>query len=185
MGNKFVIKKMAFNSFYFNSLEIIKEIDEVNYNNRITSGIIVDKYELLIIFSVQYKSSYINYYLYYYNYDLNSKGQKELDTIDYYAPGHGLYFRSYYLNDDYIAFIGFIDYHDGKYIFRIFKINKVNENNFDFEYILYFRDNKYSLYYDIKLNEFVKFDNERLALISTQSQTKLYIILFDLYKTYT
>ena len=100
MGNKFVIKKMAFNSFYFNSLEIIKEIEEENYNNRITSGIIVDKYELLIIFSVQYKSSYINYYLYYYNYDLNSKGQKELDRITDYVPGHGLYFKSYYLNDD-------------------------------------------------------------------------------------
>ena len=124
LGNIFVIKKMAFNSFDFNSLEILKEIVEENDNNRITSGIIVDKYELLLIFSVQEKSSRDcrdchQYYLYYYNYDLILKGKKDLDTITNYVSGHGLYFKSYYLYDDYIVFFAFIDYN--KYIFRIFE----------------------------------------------------------------
>ena len=96
-GNHFVIKKMAFISFDFNSLEIIDEIIEENENNRITSSIIVDKYELLLIFSVQNGSPYNKYYLYYYNYDLVSKGQKILDSITSYAAGYGLYFKAYYL----------------------------------------------------------------------------------------
>ena len=62
-GNHFVIKKMAFNSFDFNSLEIIDEITKENDNNRITSSIIVDKYELLLVFSVKYESSYDKYCL--------------------------------------------------------------------------------------------------------------------------
>ena len=186
-GNNFVIKKIAFKSFDFNSLEIIDEITEENDNNRITSSIIVDKYELLIVFSVKYESSYNQYCLYYYNYALVSKGQKFLDRITRYSPGYGLYFKAYYLYDDYIAFLAFIDYdYDyNKYIFRILNINQESQN-YNIEYGLYFNDNRYPINYDISLNDFVKIDNERLALVSTDtSNNKLYIIFFDLYSNYS
>ena len=108
-----------------------------------------------------------------------------LDSINSYYAGYGLYFKAYYLYDDYIAFLAFIDYRENsqsKYIFRILNINKVNQN-YNIGYGLYFSDNRYPLNYHISFNDFVKFDNERLALISTgYSDNKLYIIFFDLYR---
>ena len=186
-GNNIVIKKIALDFFDFHSLEIIKEIEEENYNNRITSGIIVDKYELLIIFSVR-EIMWINYYLKCYNYDLEPKGEKTLDYIYSYLAGYGHYFKSYYLYDDYIGFFAFTN-QNGEYIFRILKIIEDTQNNFDFQNRLFFRNNTYYLNFNIKFNDFVKFDEERLALITTKSrieyQNELFIILFDLYRSYT
>ena len=183
-GDYFVIKKIAFKSFDSNFLEPKIEIEEKNYNNRIISSIIVDKYEILIIFTVQEDSYGSSYYFYYYNYDLELKRKQYINNIISYDCGNGLYFKSYYLYDDYFAFFAFVD-KNGGYIFKIMKIKEDTQNNFDFEVKLQYANNKYSLDYNIIFNDFVKFDKERLALISTQSQTKLFIILFDLYDSYS
>ena len=166
------------------SLEIIKEISENNYNNRITSSIIVDKYELLIVFSAQEKSTNDYYYLYYYNYNLDKKGEKELESISDYAAGHGLFFKACYLYDKHIAFIYCLDYSSCYCKFQMLIINEIY-NYYEFNYGLFYQVSINTLNYLVILNDFVKIDNNRLAFISTIEPTKLYFTLFDLYNNYT
>ena len=187
-GNNFVIKRFGFSSFDFNNLEEEKEIVNSNYNNRITSSLILDKYNILLVFSVQQgnKDSYIYYlYLYFYNYNLEKLNDFQIETLTPYDSGRGVFFKSISLNDNYIAILYFID--DNEYKLKIL-IAEENNNKINFNMHLLFSDNRLNLNPDITLNDFIKLDNERLAFISTDNNkilSKLYIIFFDLYKNYT
>lgn len=191
-----MIKRFGFSSFDFNNLEEEKEIVNSNYNNRITSSLLLEKYNILLVFTVQQgnKDSICYLYLYFYNYNLeklNELNDFQIETLTYCYPGRGRFFKSISLNDNYIAILYFIN--DNEYKLQIL-IAEENNNKINFNMYLLFSDKSLNLNPDITLNDFIKLDKERLAFISTISKiltynleklSKLYIIFFNLYKNYT
>ena len=184
IGSTFVIKKFALNNFDLDSIQLINEIFFVNGRNRIISSIIMNKYKLLLVFFVRIDSdNNYNYLLYYYDYNLINLGQRDIynDFNNYYA-GYGNFFKTYVLEEDYIVFIYFLAQY--KYRFQIWKIAQY-DNYYNFNAGLKFVDEQYPLDCSITLNDFIKIDDNRLALISTSQSVELFVILFDLYDNYT
>ena len=184
-GNTFVIKKLNLDSFDLKSINLLREIHSDNGRNRITSSILVESYQLLLVFSIQYNSSIYTYFLYYYDYDLHKLGEKEIyKKFNNLHDGYGMFFKSYVLFNDYVAFIYLID--SNKYMLQIWKLTEDdNYHNYVFTSQLTFTDNEFNLDGSITLNDFIKIDEDRLALISTCNKVDLIIILFDLYNYYS
>ena len=95
--------------------------------------------------------------------------------ISSFIPDEGLFFKSIYLYDKYIAFLYFIN--EDYFSFEILLLN-------EYEIIgnqLYYEENIISLSKKVALHDFIKIDNDRLVFVSTGSSmlpTNLYIIFF-------
>ena len=174
------IKKFEFLNFNFENIHDIKQIKiDLNGKTRIISSIIIDNYNLLVLF---YMNCYNNYFSsIIYDYDLINVGQINIQQFSGSIPDNGLFFKSCYLYYKYITFIYFINQNNFE-----FKILCLSQNNNDFEQILHYTDSNTFSGIDITLNEFLKIDNNRLVFITTsETQKILNIILFDLYNNYT
>ena len=128
-GTTFVIKKFYLNNFDLDSIQLINEIHSENGINRITSSIIMNKYQLLLVFFVKIDKidSYnkYNYLLYFYDYNLNKLGERDIyNDFNNSYTGYGNYFKFFVLEEDYIAFLYFLDIY--KYRFQIWKISQDN-----------------------------------------------------------
>ena len=161
-----------------------KEIEGYNYNNRIISSLILDKYDLITVFYYQKKENTTDIYLVlnYYNYSLENLGNSQIDKISYWEEGRRLFFKSVILYENYIAILYFIDLN--KYKLRIIVLSKKNNNSYNLELGLLFNDNTQKINFDITLNDFIRINNKTLAFISTSEENKLLIILYDFYDSY-
>jgi hypothetical protein len=159
-----------------NNYEMLTKEFLDNYNNRIVSAFILDKYNVLVVFflkdNIKYKIRI---------HDLTTLNQIEEKTIDNIGTdkmnsGEGIFFKSLYLKDEYAAFLYFINKNDGESIkLKILKIN----NDYSFTEILG-KINKfpYDLNTSITLNEFYKIDDEHLLFISNANNNKRLILTF-------
>jgi len=176
------IKKFDFSNFNFGSPIASNPITVENINeNKITSSIIIDYYDLIAIFFI--RSSYIN--VYFYNYNLEYKGNyvgNQFSINSYSAQENGLFFKSYYLYDKYIAFIYFNDEYN--FNFYILFLNK--ESDYSYSFI---SNNTYTrggmmFKTDITMNEFLKIDNNRFVFLTTNNYYLYYFYFFDLYNDF-
>ena len=174
------IKKFGFLNFNFEYiLEMKKTQIELNRKPRITSSIIIDNYNLLVLFFMNYNDN--SFYSYIYDYELKKIGEKNIQKFLAQNSDNGLFFKASYLYDKYIAFICFINSNN-----FILEILSLSQENYDLETILNYTDGNNFSGNEITLNEFLKIDNERLVFVTTSDTQKiLNIILFDLYNDYT
>ena len=147
---------------------------------RITSAIIFENSYTLAIFFLPYSSSnYIYYRTNFYDYALIQKGEFGFSENVNSMLSDGAFFKALNLYDNYAAFLYFTD--ERLYYLRILYFK---ESSYSFDYGIYYNDDKYALLRLITLNDFVKINENRLALISTREGYDLFIILYDFYNNY-
>ena len=118
------IKKFEFLNFNFENIHDIKQIKiDLNGKTRIISSIIIDNYNLLVLF---YMNCYNNYFSsIIYDYDLINVGQINIQQFSGSIPDNGLFFKSCYLYDQYIAFFYF---HNEDSYFNILFLSNESES---------------------------------------------------------
>ena len=180
--NVIEIKRFGLTNFNF-GFDLENKI-QIRYNEitRITSSFIWDYYNILALFYLSNDERL--YHLRLYDYELNQIYDNSItEQIEFGSNLYnGYFFKACYLYDQYAAFFYFRD--RGLISFEILYLNKESESSYNFNKIITFQDNTFFLIYDITINDFVKIDNDRFALVSTISSAELNIILFDLYNEY-
>ena len=180
-GRYIAIRRFGLASF--NSYDIISSDETTyqdNYGTRIVSSIIINDY---IIIFFMHSNEY--YYIYFYDFDLSLKGTQELGPFSDGNLGTGIFFKACNLKDNYLAFLYFGN--SNNFNFNIFQFFPEKSSNY-FEIVLGYSDSSISFYNDITTNDFIKIYDDRLAFFSvarTTNNNELYILLFDLYQSYT
>ena len=172
------IKKFKIANFTSNPIEVNKINPIRTKLVRITSAIAFENSYTLAIFLLPYDNDEY-YHTYFYDYDLNRKNDCTFPEIAKSLTYDGPFFKAVNLYDNYAAFLYFVD----EYYYYL-RILYFIENSYYFEYKKYFYDDRNTLYHLITLNDFVKINENRLALISTIQGYDLFIILYDFYNDY-
>ena len=172
-----VIKKFNIPDYNAGPVKINKIGDIQTKEVRITSAIIFENSHTLAIFFLPYSSNNLYYHTNFYDYDLNQRGVFDFPETVNYMLNDGAFFKAVNLYDNYAAFLYFIS--ETNYCLRILYFNA-----YGFNYEIYYNDNTYALLHLITLNDFVKINENRLALISTREGYELFIILYDFYINY-
>ena len=174
------LKKFGFSNYFLNST-IYENPIVVSYTpgNRITSSIILDYYNLLSIF---YMNTDGYFYAILYDYNLESKSNIRIsqftETIT--SVKDGVFFKSLYLFDEYIAFIYF--YNNFNFRLNILNLRKESDETYSFITKLEYSESDISFKSICTMNEFIKIDNDRLVLVSIENNSgELYFIFFDLF----
>ena len=176
------IKKFIVSDFNTAPIEVKKTGGINTILMRITSAVIFNNSNTLAIFFLPYGDDPTHYHTNFYDFDLNQKGELSFqETVNANSMlGNGLFFKSIILYDNYAAFLYFFSEYN--YYLRILNFN---ENSYSFDCGLCFMDNEFVLYPLLTLNDFIKINNNRLALITTQQAcSELLIILYDFYNNY-
>ena len=172
------IKEFAFSNFDFGTVVDINQTEiSQTENSRITSSFIVDDFNILAVF---YMYDF-NYLANFYDHDLKLLGTNKIAQYNDGLMGLGIFFKAIYLYERYIAFIYYENFHNFK--FKIFYLNE----NYTLTTLSSYIDNANNLSSIIRMNDFVKIDNNRLVYLSAQDAPNtglLYIIFFDLYNDY-
>jgi len=175
------IKVIEFEDFNFESITLINHM-EISYseNYRITSTILIDYYDVIAIFTM------INNYYYALFFDCNTLeqkgGQVSIGQFSNGINGLGFFFKAYYLYGQYVAFIYFESTRN--FILIILLLSDA----YYFSSTSTYSSNDVPLSPYPTMNEFLKIDNYRFVLLSTNDITyaeKLYIIFFDFYNNYS
>ena len=176
-GKIIVIKSISFSDFNFEQLYSFTEtILHNNNNNRITTSLIFDKYSVLALFFMSDDIGTICAYTYKIDTTILKDPPAAISNIGSYTNndvGNGLFFKACFLMDEYVGFINFID----KYKYT-FKILEYQPGSYTFNEKISYSETNIRLSHKNTLNEFLKIDDNRLALIS-YTNSALYIILFD------
>ena len=115
------IKKFSFLNFNFeNNIDYNKAKIDLNGKPRITSSVIIENYKLLILFFMDFNTNYFCSNIY--NYNLENIVEKNYRQFSPKSNSNGLFFKSCYLYDEYIAFIYFINANN--FIFEILSLEK-------------------------------------------------------------
>ena len=183
-GRNIVIKSFSFSGFDFKQISNYPEIVlHNNNNNRITSSLILDNYNVLVLFFMSYSNiGTICAYTYKINPPVLENGPviSNIGTYTDNDVGNGLFFKACFLMDVYVGFINFINP-----VFYTFKILEYQPGSFTFNEKISYSETNIYLSHTNTLNEFLKIDDNRLVLISNREFRERYIVLFDLYETYT
>ena len=179
----YTLTKFAIKDFSSDNIKTKMQFFD-NYDNRIVSAFILEKYQYLIVFFV--KTSPYAYYIRRHNLNtLQSIAEKSvysLSSSDDGFPGNGLYFKAINLKDDYALFIFFTTKDNGKSLkIRLLQIK--TDLNYDTKISIDLT--KYNLTTSITLNEFYKINNIRFLLASTIDQNTLVLIFLDTLSSYT
>ena len=202
----YTIKKFGFNSFdLFNYHQIASLNNTNNFNDRVISSFILEKYDILVVFFLKKADEEVKdgqYAIMFYDLDLNEKNEKIFtENITEPRSGEGVFFKCLYLKEEYATFVYFTKgYDDTKIPFDILKFTKNNEApNDEYSYTNILTKNleeiEPNFISDVPLNDFVKVDENRLVFISTVrgsaiNQTEsiynfnLVILFLDLYNNY-
>ena len=182
-GRNIVIKSFSFSGFDFKQISNYPEIIlHNNNNNRITSSLILDTYNVLVLFFMSDNIGTICAYTYKINPPVLENGPviSNIGIFNNIDTGNGLFFKACFLMNEYVGFINFIDYD-----FYIFKILEYQPGSYTFNEKISYSEINIRLSHKNTLNEFLKIDDNRLVLISNRYFFELYIVLFDLYEVYT
>ena len=190
----YTIMKFSFTSFDLENYKLLKSLNNTNnFNDRIISAFLMESQEILVVFYLKsYGTNYVDakYAIIFYDYDLNEKNEIII-TNDYISDsrsGEGVFFKGLCIKGDYAAFIYYLKgYDDTKIQFNITTIGQDSDGKYLFNNKIETL-NTYGFISDIALNEFIKIDDERLVFITTKlydNAFHLYILLYDLYNSYT
>ena len=184
------ISKFSFSSFAFDTSKVsTKEVEGIKYSDRVITGFIIDELKYVAVIFVKNYDNKNKFLIRYYDFDLNSNYNDYIKLFDFgldnLVEGHGIYYKAIYLSNYYLAFAYFSNKNNA-YSFNI-KILQLyrNSNLADFGTILEKALSDYELSTDITLNEFIKYDDERLVFISNKNTEYFCILLFYFSDTYT
>ena len=184
-GISYNISEFKFLDPNTSDLILNKEFDG-NFDDRIISALIYEKYELLAIFFIKYESLKYTIRLH----DLNTLELKqeitlnEIQKINNPNTGFGIFFKAIYLQYEYSAFIFFKDGNKGDTLeLKFLKIIK-KDSGHNVEYILSKKINSSNFDTSITLSEFYKINCEKLLFVSTIDRTYLIIMFFETYSWY-
>ena len=175
------LKKIGFENTSFESVNNINQTNIEFFDNfRITSSIIIDYYNIISIF-IMYRNYY---YALFFDYNTLEQrgGQVSVGQFSNGYSGLGFFFKAYYLYDRYIVFIYFENIRN--FVLKILNLY----DNFSITTQKTYSGNNINLSPYPTMNEFLKIDNYRFVLLSTNDDTypdKLYIIFFDYYSEYS
>ena len=202
----YIIKKFKFTSFDLSSYnEINSVICTDNYNDRVISSFILEKFQILVVFFLKKADNNLlngQYAMHFYDLDLNKKNEIIFsENITDPRSGDGVFFKCVYLKEEYASFVYFTKgYDETKVSFNVSKFSKTTESSNDIYSFTTtitknLEDIQSSFISDVPLNDFVKVDDKRLIFISTvrgsqinsetgQYNFNLHFIFLDLYNNY-
>ena len=165
----FSIRKFSITDF--NTYSILGKVDYgANYNSRMISCFLVPDWEDIVVFflkaaDTEYKNAH--YYIAFYYYNLNFRNEIEKDWIEEPNSGVGVFFRGFYLNERWCAFMYFTERY-GKYLkFEIGQLdNGQNGRVFNYRIQKTFEGHYYAPH--VNYNDFFKVDNNRLVFVTTK-----------------
>ena len=179
-SDTYTLSKIKFNSITSYEKNI-KEFED-NYDNRIVSAFIMEKYNVLVVFFLKKNPATYKFRIHKLD-NLDQTNEIEVYKIandqgnDNVFPGEGIYFKGLYLRHEYVAIIFFTEKDNGKSL--VFQILYVNA-----DYSFAARMTKYINTYDfstsIRLNELYLINYEKLLFVSTIYQTKLVLMFLDM-----
>jgi len=189
-GNKLSVKKIEFSSLSFNNADITatKTMDGKQNDRTVTAFLVDDvndnNYKIL---GVIYLSSVPKYYFNIYSLsDLSQKHSNQLygDNLDTGGreAGYGLFFKVIYLGNQDLAMAYFLSNrgsHHPRYQTLTIKTDDGGKTYY-FPSKIYYEINE-NLRTDLVLNDFINITKTRLAFISTTTDTKLFILIIDLF----
>ena len=101
---KYILQTISFSGF---SLDVTKESNDnstiVSFDNRIVSSFILDS--LIIVFYVDSNSGGKYYRIRLYNFNLDFIGNSDIDQINGFNEGIGIFSKSYHLKDRHAIFL--------------------------------------------------------------------------------
>ena len=178
-SDSYTLSKFKFTSL--DSHEVTNKEFFNNYDNRIVSAIMIERYDSIFIFFL--KTNPATYYLRTHSLDdLSQKSEVSLYKIaddqgnDNANPGEGIFFKALYLRFEYVAFIFFTGKNQGTSLILII---------YFFESIYSYKErikkyiNNYNLDTNITMNDFYKINEEKLLFVSNIGKTELIIMFFD------
>ena len=178
---KYILQIISFSGF---SLDITKESNYnstiVSFDNRIVSSFILDS--LIILFYVDSDSRGKYYRIRLYNFNLDILGNADIDQINDFNEGIGIFSKSYHLKDRYAIFL----YYKGMGACSLtLKIGIITNSN-TFSERLTKSVNEYCLQTNVLMNDLFKINDERLAFYTFKETTLaiLNILLFDFFNDY-
>ena len=172
---KYKVKKFSFNSFTLSDNNVKTNPDqyELSFTHRVSSGFIMNDW--IVVFFIDYAKWYS---IDIYDFDLNWLNKESIPRIDFcdyefIVPNverTGLFSKSCLLKDNYAFFIYYLKEDEWSLKFKVYQINSVTSyveklaKNF-WDYSGY----EYKLNVEIRLNELVRINHERLAFIALPS----------------
>ena len=181
---KYKLQKFSFSSFSLD-LDIVSSSPvESNFDNRIVSSFIYNGLSspLIILFYIDKTSSIYQYEINIYNLNLNYLGNSEIDTINSFNEGEGIFSKGFHLKNYFVIFIYFKGRETGSLTLKIGTIS----NTYSFEAKLTKYINEYYFRTDDRINEFIKVNDERFIYIAFKETTltDMTILLIDLFNNY-
>ena len=181
---KHILQIISFSGFSLN-VTIQSNYDSaiVSFNNRILSSFIMDS--LIILFYVDNDNEGKYYKINLYDFDLVVCGNSEIDRLTDFNEIEnetGMFSKCFYLKDKYSIFL----YYKGTAKNSLtLKIGQINNNN-SFSEILSKSINEYNFQTEVRMNDLVKLNEERLAFLAFKENafSILTILLFDFYNDY-
>ena len=176
---KIFVKKLRFSNINFDVAEDTQNIITYEQGSRILSSIIVDSCNLLAIFYLEED----NYVSLFYDYNLVKQGeQSNFARISSTYPGIGIFFKAYYLYEQFIAFFYYMDLDS-------FQLKIMNMEDYSFHAInIYNSNSQIQDSYGNTMNEFLKIDNHRFVLLAISYESsssnygrQLFIVFFDFF----
>ena len=174
----YIIKKFKFTSFDLSSYNEINSVNCTdNYNDRVISSFILEKFQILVVFFLKKADNNLlngQYAMHFYDLDLNKKNEIIFsENITDPRSGDGVFFKCLYLKEEYASFVYFTKgYDETKVSFDVSKFSKTTESSNDIYSFTTtitksLEDIQSSFISDVPLNDFVKVDDKRLIFIST------------------
>jgi hypothetical protein len=188
-GDTIALYKFSFNQNDFNDAIITSSTTIYNYKYRarIVSGFTLNS--SIIIFYVGERVTFEGYIIRIYDFDLNEKNVimligHEIDNYDNYDEGEGLFSKSICLNEnEKILVLMFYISSNNKSPYSV--VGQIIED-FNFKSIITKQISGYDFIpKGFLLNDLIRINDNRFAFITVSyDQTKLYILIFDLYDSY-
>ena len=183
-GEKASIVRFKFNEHKFDvSLVSVALIDNNKFNDRVITAFIIDELNYIGIIFIKEIDKSNKFIICFYDFSL-TRVNNEIEffnnhnfKIQNLISGNGIYFKAIYLVNYYLAFLYYGNKDDNNSLKFILRKIYVDKDLSKFQDIIN-KDIVYYLSTDVTLNEFIKYDNQRLVFISNINYDNLAILLF-------
>ena len=189
-GFRGTIARFKFSSLEFDTTKVSHiEFIDLKYSDRAITSFIIEELNYVAIIYVKEFDGPFKFMITYYKFDLTKAYEGFIKLYEFglsnLVEGVGIYFKAIYLTNYYVAFAFYDDRTNTKSfklrVIRLYKNNNLNE----FEDKISKDINTYDLSTNVTLNDFIKYDNERLAFISHKDYNNFIILLIFFSDTYS
>ena len=183
-GEKASIVRFKFKEHKFDvSLVSVALIDNNKFNDRVITAFIIDELNYIGIIFIKKIDKSNKFIICFYDFSL-TRVNNEIEffnndnfKIQNLISGNGIYFKAIYLVNYYLAFLYYGNKDDNNSLKFILRKIYADKDLSKFQDIIN-KDIVYYLSTDVTLNEFIKYDNQRLVFISNINYDNLAILLF-------